>query len=392
MYFELNSEQQQIIQTADKLSKQFGPDYWYEKEENQEFPREFFDAAGQAGFFGFGIPEEYGGSGTGLTEQVLAFEALARGGGGLAPIACFLFGLLFGASSLLKFGSEEQKKKNLPRIASGEIITCLGLTEPNAGTDTLNISTFARKEGDEYLITGQKIFISLFGEAQKMLLVTRTTKRDESLKKAYGISLFLVDLPNDAIQYTAIPKHGCNCYKTYELGIDNLRVSQECLLGEEGKGWYQLLEVLNPERIYGAVAAMGIGKLAIREAVEYANQRKVFDKFIGANQGIQFPLASAYAKLECAWLMTLNAAALYDRGEAPKKVGDATSMAKYAAVEAGIEAVYHAMQTLGGYGYAREYHIERWWREIQLLRLAPITQQMTLNYIGKAILGLPKSY
>ncbi len=392
MCFELSSEQQQIIQTAKKVAERHGPDYWYEKEENHEFPQEFFDTMGEVGFFGLGVPEVYGGSGAGLTELIIAFEAMASGGGGLAPVAACLLGPIFGSSAILKLGTEEQKRKYLPDLISGKIRTCLGLTEPNAGSDTLNISTFARKDGDEYVISGQKVFISLYAESQKMLLVTRTTKREDAPKKAFGISLFFVDVPNDAIQYTPIPKHACNYFKTYELSIDNLRVPKECLLGDEGMGWYQVLEVLNPERIYGAVGAVGLGRLAIRTAAEYANERMVFGKPIGSNQGIQFPLASSYAKLECAWLMCLKAAALYDRGGSIKEVGDATSMAKYAAVEAGTEAVHNAMLTLGGYGFAKEYHIERWWREIQLVRLAPVTQHLALSYIGEFILGMPKSY
>ncbi len=392
MNFELSSEQQQIVGTAKKVAEKHGPDYWYQKEENHEFPQEFFDTMNEVGFFGLGVPEQYGGSGAGLTDLIIAFEAMASGGGGLAPVAACLLGPIFGCSAVLKLGSEEQKRKYLPGLISGKIRTCLGLTEPNAGSDTLNISTFARKEGDEYVISGQKVFISLYAEAQKMLLVTRTTKREDAPKKAFGITLFLVDIPNDAIRYTDIPKHAVNYFKTYELGIEDLRVPKECMLGDEGMGWYQVLEVLNPERIYGAVGAVGLGRLAIRTAVEYANQRMVFGKPIGSNQGIQFPLASSYAKLECAWLMCLKAAALYDQGGSIKEVGDATSIAKYAAVEAGTEAVHNAMLTLGGYGFAKEYHIERWWREIQLVRLAPVTQHLALSYIGEFILGMPKSY
>lgn len=392
MSFELTGDQRQIIRTASKIGEKYGPQYWYEKEENHEFPQEFLDAFAEAGFIGLGVPEEYGGIGAGLTDQVLAFETMASSGGGLGPIAACLLGAIFGCSAVVKLGTEEQKAKYLPDMIGGNKLTCLGLTEPNAGSDTLNITTFARKDGDEYVISGQKIFISLYAQAQQMLLITRTTKKEDAPKRAFGITLFLVDLPNDAIEYTSIPKHAVNYFKTYELGIDNLRVPASCMLGDENMGWYQILEVLNPERIYGAVGAVGIGRLAIRKAIEYANQREVFGKIISSNQAIQHPFASAYAKLECAWLMTLNAADIYDRGGSTKEVGDATTMAKYAAVEAGVEAVHHAMLTLGGYGFAKEYHIERWWREIQLVRLAPVTQHLTLNYIGQHILGMPKSY
>lgn len=392
MDFELNVEQKMIAQSAREIAKDFGPEYWYEKEENHQFPKEFYDVLGKAGFLGLGIPDEYGGTGLGIAEGVIALEELTTNGGGGGPCVCFIPTTVFGAMSILNHGSKEQKEKYLRKIARGEMIVCLSLTEPDAGTNTLNIKTFASKDGDEYVINGNKIFTSFFEDASLMVLVARTTEKEKSPRKTEGLSLFLVDVPNGSIMHNAIPKHGVNYARTYELGIDNLRVSRECLLGEEGKGWYHILDTLNPERIFSATQAIGTGRLAIKTAVVYANKRKVFDSVIGAYQGIQFPLASAYAKLESAWLMTLKAATLFDQKESPKMVGDISDIAKYVSVEAGIEAVYHAMQTFGGYGYAKEYHIERWWREIQLLRLAPITQQMTLNYIGEHILGMPRSY
>jgi len=392
MDFEITSEQKQIIETARKISQKLGPDYWLEKEEKQEFPQEFFETFAQEGFLGMIVPEEYGGSGAGLTDLVLAFEAFASGGGGLGPFAACFIGPIFGCNAVLKMGTEEQKRKYLPDMIAGKTLTCLGLTEPNAGSDTLNIGTFARREGDEYVISGQKIFISLYEEGQKLLLVTRTTKVEDSPKRGYGITIFLADIPDDAIKFTAIPKHAANYTTTYELGIDNLRVPAENILGTENEGWYQLLKVLNPERIYGAVASIGIGRLAMRHAIEYGNQREVFGKMITSNQAIQHPYAAAHAKLECAWLMVLKAADTFDNGGSIKEVGDLTSMAKFAAVDAATEGVHHAMLSLGGYGFTKEYHIERWWRELQLQRLAPITQHLTLNYIGEHMLGMPKSY
>lgn len=392
MDFNFTAEQEMIAQTARRIAKKFGPEYWYEKEENRQLGREFYEEMARAGFLGFGIPEKYGGNGLGLTEAVIAIEELCSNGGGLAPALYYLIGVIFGGMSVIKHGNEEQKEKYLPRLARGEMMVSLGLTEPDAGTDTLSIRTFARRDGDDYVINGSKIFISGVEDAGAMVLVTRTTRKEDTPKKSWGLSLFVIDLPQEAIMHTEIPKHGINYAKTYELGIDGLRVPKSCLLGEEGKGWHHILDTLNPERIIAAAGATGTARLAIGKAVEYASQRKVFDRFIGAHQGVQFPLASAFAKIECARLATLKAAALYDRGELSKEVGDVANIAKYAAVEAGIEAVYHAMQTFGGYGFAREYHVERWWREIQLMRLAPVTQQMTLNYIGEHILGLPKSY
>ena len=392
MDFELNEEQKMIVDTAGKIAKIFGPDYWLEKEEEHAFPGDFIAEVGQAGFLGLGIPEEYGGSGLGLTEAALAFETLGSKGGGAAPALVYLLASIFGGLSVLNHGSQEQKEKYLPRIASGELVVSLGLTEPDAGTNTLNTRTFARKDGDEYVINGNKVFISGVEDAGAIVLVTRTTKKEEAPKKTMGLSLFFVDLPQDAIHLTSIPKHGGDYFPTYELGIDDLRVPRSALLGQEGMGWYHVLDTLNPERIVTAVAGVGVGKAAIEKAVEYANQRKVFNTVIGAHQGLQFPLAAAFNKLECAWLATLKAAVQYDQRASQKKVGDISNMAKYAATEAAVEAVYHAMQTLGGYGYTKEYHIERWWREVQLLRLAPITQQMTLNYTAEHILGMPRSY
>ena len=392
MDFNFTREQKMIAESAREIGKKFGAEYWYEREENREFPREFYNALGDAEILGIGIPEEYGGTGMGITESSIAMEELCAAGGGIAPALCFLLGTVFGGMSILHHGNEEQKKKYLPEIATGRLLTSLGLTEPDAGTDTLNITTYAEKQGDEYVINGNKIFISGIEEAGIVVMVTRTTKKEDSAKSSQGLSLFIVDLPNDAIKHSSIPKMGINFAKTYELGIDNLRVPATALLGKEGKGWYHILDTLNPERILAAVGAIGCGRLAINTAAKYSNQRKVFGNPIGANQGVQFPLASAYAKLECAWLAVLKAAVLYDRQESPKLVGDISNMAKFAAVEAGVDAVYHAMQAHGGYGYAKEYHVERWFREIQLMRLAPISQQMTLNYIGEHILGMPKSY
>ena len=392
MDFELSKEQEMIAQSAREIAKKFGPDYWYDRENDQVFPTDFLEALGETGILGLGIPEEYGGSGMGLTEAVIAIEELGAGGGGLAPAICFVFFVVFGGMSILHHGSEEQKKKYLPKMAQGEIVTALGLTEPDAGTDTLNISTFAEEDGDEYVINGNKIFITGFEDAGVLILVARTTKKEDAVKKSQAISIFLVDLPNTAIKCNSIPKHGINYVKTYELGIHDLRVPKESLLGQKDFGWYHILATLNPERIMGATGAIGCAKSAINAAAKYAGQRVIFDKPIGTNQGIQHPLASAYAKVECAKLAVLKAAALYDRQADPKLIGDVSNMAKYAAVEAAMDATYSAMQTHGGYGYAKEYHVERWWREIQLLRLAPISQQMTLNYIGEHILGMPRSY
>jgi acyl-CoA dehydrogenase len=391
MDFDLSLEQQMMVDTAEQISARFGPEYWREKDEEGAYPADFIAEIGAQGFFGLPVPTAYGGMGLGLTELTLAMEALCRGGGGGGPALGYLFGLL-GNLSILHHGNDEQKSRYLPDMASGAKICAFALSEPDAGTNSLNITTFARREGDEFVISGGKWFITNIENSNLLLLVARTEKPVEGKSKAAGISLFLVDLPQAAITYTPIPKHGFNYYKSNTVFIEELRVHQSCLLGQEGRGFYSLLATLNPERVLIAAGAVGTARLALSKAVEYAKERKVFDAPIGSHQGVQHPLAAAHAKVEAAWLTVLKAVTLNDRDSTSKEAGAFANMAKFVAVEACIEACYHAMQTYGGAGYAREYHQERWWREAQLFRLAPITQQMTLNYLGQHVLGLPKSY
>ncbi len=391
MDFDLTLEQQMMVETAEQISARFDPEYWRDKDEKGEYPADFLAEIGAQGFFGLPVPEEQGGMGLGLTELAVAMEALCRGGGGGGPALGYLFGLL-GNLSILHHGNDEQKARYLPAMATGEKICAFGLSEPDAGTNSMNIKTFARREGDEFVINGGKWFITNIENSDALLLVARTEKPEEGKSKAAGISLFLVDLPADGISYTPIPKHGFNYYKSNTVFIEDLRVPESSLLGEEGRGFYSLLGTLNPERVLIAAAAVGTARLALSRAVQYANERSVFGAPIGSHQGVQHPLAGAHAKIEAAWLAVLKAATLNDRNPADKQAGDMANMAKYTAVEACIEGCYHAMQTYGGAGFAREYHQERWWREAQLFRLAPLTQQMTLNYIGEHVLGLPKSY
>jgi len=386
--FELTAEQKMVVDTAKDIGKDFGPEYWREKDKKHEFPEDFWRSLIEAGFTGIVVPEKCGGGGMGMFEMILAMETLASEGCGLAGEWFLCLSSVFGGLSIEKHGTEAQKEKYLPKIAKG-MEFCLGLTEPDAGTNTLNIKTAAVKEGSEYRVNGQKMFISGADRAKGMLLVTRTTPLEKAAKRTHGLSLFVVDLPNPAVEIIPIEKHGINYSKTFEMFISDLRVSQDCLVGELDKGWYLLLDTLNPERMSFSAVSCGIGSLAIKKAVDYAKERKVFDSPIGAHQGIQFPLADAKAKIEAARLLNYKAALLFDRG---LDCGAEANMAKVAAVDAGIEAVYNAMQTFGGYGYAVEYDVERWWREINLVRLAPITHQMALAFIGQHVLGLPKSY
>jgi len=388
MNFELATEQKMIVETAKEIAHDFGPEYWREKDKKHEFPEDFWKSLVEAGFTGIVVPERYGGGGMGMFEMLLAMETLVSEGCGLGGEWFLCLSAIFGGLSIVKHGSEAQKEKYLPQIAKG-MEFCLALTEADAGTNTLNIKTTAVLEGDVYRVNGQKMFISGADRARGMLLVTRTTPADKAQKRTLGLSLFLVDLPNSAVEVIPIEKHGINYSKTCEVYISDLRLPKENLLGEADKGWYLVLDTLNPERMSFSAAACGLGILAINKAVEYAKERKVFEAPIGAHQAIQFPLAEAKAKIEAARLLNYKAAWLYDQG---KECAAEANMAKVAAVDAGIAAVYHAMQTFGGYGYAVEYDVERWWREVNLIRLAPVTHQMALAFIGQHVLGLPKSY
>jgi len=392
MEFSFTEEQRLMAETARKIAKDFPPDYWYEKEEAGEFGAEFWKAISEAGFLGIIIPQEYGGVGLGVTELMLVIQELCENGCGIAGAWYICLTEVFGAMPIVKHGTPEQKEKFLPKIASGELEFCMALTEPNAGTNTFRTETFAKKEGDGYRINGTKMFISGADRAKGMLLITRTTRPEDAPKKTHGITLFLVDLPNDAVKVNPIPKHGINYSKTCEVVIEDLWVPESAVLGEVDKGWHFLLDVLDPERLVFTVASVGIGKLAINYAVNYGNQRKVFSQPISSYQALQHPIAEAYASLVSSELLAYKAGWLFDQGAHYREIGAVANMAKAVAVENATKAVYWAMQSLGGYGYAKEYHVERWWREINLVRLAPVTQQMALNYIAEHILGMPKSY
>ena len=387
MNFDLTPEQQLILDTAGQLGRKYGPDYWRRKDQNAEHPQEFLKELGELGFFGMHLPQRWGGSGAGITELALAMESLCGEGGGGGPALGFLFGIL-GANALLRHGSDAQRRRYLPGMARGEILASLAITEPNAGANTLNIETFAEKRGDRYLIQGAKWFTTSILETQICLLLART----ERSQGAKGMSLFILDLPAAGIHASPIRKHAFHYYRAYNVQLDGLEVPADNLLGTEGRGFQHMLSTLNHERLLVAAAALGTGRLALGAAVDYAKQRVVFQQPIGAHQGVQHPLAAAHAGLRAAWLSVLQAAVWHDADKPGAQVAEAANLAKYLAAEAAINACYHAMQTLGGAGFAAEYHIERWWREVQLYRLAPLTQQMSLNFIGEHALGLPKSY
>ncbi len=393
MDFNFTEEQKMIANTAKEIAKNFPPEYWREKDLKEEFGEEFYKAIGEAGFTGMVIPEKYGGAGKGVTELLIAMEELAANGCGMAGVWYLVITEDFGGISIIRHGTEAQKEKYLPGIASGDIEFCMGLTEPDAGTNTLNTRTRAQKVDDGWIINGNKTWISGADRARGMMLITRTTPKEKAPRKTFGLSLFLIDLPNPAVNVTTIPKHGINYSHSCDIGIDDLKVTEDALMPPLDGGWYSLLDTLNIERMSFTTAAIGIARLAMSKAIDYSKDRKIFgDTPIGSYQGLQFNLAEAYAGIEAAKLLNFKASTLYDNGASITEVGKIVNPAKVLAVESGIKAVYWAMQTFGGYGYAREYDVERWWREINLIRLAPVSQQMALSYVGEHILGMPRSY
>jgi acyl-CoA dehydrogenase len=393
MDFSFTEEQKMIANSAREIAEDFPPEYWREKDSKEEFAAEFWKATGKAGINGLVIPEKYGGSGRGMTELLIAMEELCANGCGLGGMWYLVITEAMGAQCIARHGTEGQKQRFLPRIASGEILFCIAITEPDAGSNTLNTRTAARRLDDGWIINGSKTWITEASRAGGMAIIARTTPRERAPKKTFGLSIFLSDLPHPAIMVTPIPKHGINYSHSCEVGISDLKLPDGALMPPLDGGWQVLLSMLDPERMSFTTAAIGIAKLAMNKAIDYSKDRKVFgDVPIGSYQALQFNLAEAYAGIEAAKLLNFKASTLYDSGASIAEVGNVVNPAKFLAVESGFKAVYWAMQVFGGHGYARDNDVERWWREIQLIRLAPITQQMTLSYIGEHILGMPRSY
>lgn len=388
MDFAPTEDQETIRKAVRELASKFDDQYWMEKDLNHEFPTEFYNAFAEGGWLGLTIPEEFGGHGMGITEASILLEEIAATGAGMNG-ASSLHMSMFGMHPVIVHGSQEMKERDLPRITAGDLHVCFGVTEPGAGLDTTKITTFARRDGDHYVVNGRKVWISKALESEKILLLTRTTKFEDSPKKTDGLTLFFTKLDRDAVDIRPIRKMGRNAVSSNELFIDELRIPVEDRIGEEGKGFKYILDGLNPERIFIAAEALGIGRAALRRATQYANEREVFGRPIGMNQGIQFPLADALAQLDAAELILRKASWLYDRGE---PCGKEANMAKYLCADAGFKAADRALQTHGGMGYAEEYHVARYFREARLTRIAPISQEMILNYLGEHVLKLPRSY
>lgn len=388
MDFDLTPSQKEIVSQVRALCKNFPDEYWRERDAQATFPHEFFNAIAKAGYLGVAIPEAYGGSGLGITEAALVLREVAASGAAMAGASAIHLSI-FGVNPLVFHGSEEQKRRHLPKVISGEVHVAFAVTEPDAGNDITHISTAARCEGDYYLINGRKVFTTKAKEASKMLLLTRTTPFEKAARKTDGMSLFFADLDPTAVEVRELHKLGRAAVDTNMLFIDNLRVSADDLVGQEGRGFHCLLDGLNPERILVAAEAIGMGRAALNKAVRYAAERVVFGRPIGKNQSIAHPLADAYAKLEVAELMMFKAAWLYDHAQ---PCGAEAAIAKFCAAEAGFEACDRAVQTHGGYGYIREYDVERYFRECRLTKLAPLSQEMALNFVSEHVLGLPRSY
>jgi acyl-CoA dehydrogenase len=392
MNFELTEDQQLIRKSVAELASKFDDQYWMEKDQGHEFPQEFYDAIASGGWLGMTIPEEYGGHGLGITEATILAEEVARSGGAMNAASAIHLSI-FGMQPVVVFGSDEMKAATLPRIVNGDLHVCFGVTEPGAGLDTSRITTFAKRghdhAGDHYVVNGRKVWISKALESEKILLLTRTTPYDEVTKKTDGLSLFLTDLDRAHVDIRPIKKMGRNAVSSNELFIDDLRVPVEDRIGEEGQGFSYILHGLNPERMLIAAEALGIGRVALDRAVKYARERVVFDRPIGMNQGIQFPLADSLARLDAAELILRKATWLYDNG---KPCAREANMAKYLCADAGFSAADRALQTHGGMGYSEEYNISRFFRESRLMKIAPVSQEMILNYLGSHVLGLPRSY
>jgi len=373
---------------VEKICARFDADYWLERDSDGKFPEEFYRAVAAGGWLGVCIPQAHGGSGLGVTEAAMMMQAIAQSGAGLCGASAVHMNI-FGLNPVVVFGSEEQKRRMLPPIAAGKEKACFAVTEPNAGLETAKIQTRAERRGDVYVIKGAKIWISTAQVADKMLVLARTAPIAAGRKPTEGLSLFYTALDRRHVQVREIAKMGRNAVDSNELFIDGLEAPAEDLIGEEGRGFDYLLHGLNPERILVAAEAIGLGRAALARASAYAKERVVFGRPIGKNQAIQHPLAQCWMELEAADLMMLKAAWQYDHGLA---CGPAANAAKYLAAEAGYKACQTAIATHGGYGYAKEYHVERYLREIMIAKLAPVSPQLILCFIAEKVLGLPKSY
>jgi len=390
MDFRLNDEQRMMIDTARQIGESFGLEYWRKQDAEKAFPKEYWKAVCDAGLCGVALPEEHGGSGLGMMEMSLIVEALSATGGGSTVGQLFMINPIFGGVSISRFGNERMKKELLPKIVSGEINCCMALTEPDAGTNTLEIKTFATADGDGWRLNGRKIWITGVESADKMLVVARTKKLQDSRSRTDGLTMFMIDVKREGLSHTPIDKLGTCTLDSSSVFFDDVRVEPDELIGTLHGGWRELLDVLNTERMVTTAGLVGTGELAIKLAVDYANDRKVFgDRPISSYQGLQFPLAQCHVEVESARLLNYKAATNFDM-DLP--YSNEANAAKLIAAQAVARATERAMQTMGGMGYAKEFHVERLWRDCRLFRFAPVSEEMVLNYVATHELKMPKGY
>ena len=376
-----------VRQATRELARKFDNDYWLDKDRKHEYPWDFIKAFAAGGWLGAMIPEEYGGIGLGLQEAAVMMQEISASGAGMSGGSAIHF-YVFPPAPIVRYGSEEMKQKYLPQLASGDMLTAFAITEPTAGVDTSRIKTKATKVDGGWVINGQKVFITNAKNAHRMVLLARTSPREDD-KPLRGMTIFFAEMDPKHVTIREIDKLGRAAIDTNEVFIDNLFVADEDVVGEVGKGFYYILDGLNPERIVVAMEGIGLGRAALELGVEYAKSRVVFERPIGQNQAVAHPLADSWIRLEAAERMAMHAAKLFDEQQ---ECGHEAAAAKYLGAEAGFQACDRAFSTLGGYAYAKEYHIERLWREVRLLRNAPFSQEMVCNYISQQVLGLPRSY
>jgi len=388
MDFEFSEDQIALRAAIEKLCAGFDAEYWLRKDADGGFPADFHQAFARDGWLGIAMPEQYGGAGLGITEAALMMHTVAASGAGMSG-ASALHMNIFGLNPVVVFGTDEQKQRWLPPLISGADKACFCVTEPNIGLNTTRLKTKAEKHGDHYVVSGQKIWISTAQVTNKMLLLARTAPLEQTGKPSQGLSLFYTDFDRQFVQAHEIPKMGRKAVDSNQVFIDGLKVPVADRIGEEGRGFEYILHGMNPERILIAAEAVGLGQVALKRAAEYAKERIVFDRPIGQNQAIQHPLAQRWIELEAASLLVFKAASLYDAG---KPCGAESNAAKYYAGEVGFKACETAVMTMGGMGYAKEFHVERYLREAFIPRIAPVSPHLILCFIAEKVLGMPKSY
>ena len=384
----LTEDQEAIRDAVVRACGPFDDDYWRQHDESAEFPEEFYHAMADGGWLGIAMPEAFGGSGLGVTEAAILMHTVAHERGAMSAASAIHMNI-FGPQAVVAFGTDEQKRRFLPDLIQGRKKACFGVTEPDSGLDTASLRTRAERSGNGWVVHGKKVWTSTAQLADKILLIARTTPKEECQRPSDGLSLFFTDLDRKYCDVRRIPKMGRAAVDSNEVFIDGLPIPADDLIGEAGKGFRYLLHSLNAERILVAAEAVAIGQQAVQRAARYARERIVFDRPIGMNQGIQHPLAECWMELEAAHLMTMHAAALYDSG---KDCAAYANAAKYLGAEAGFKACSTAIMTHGGMGYAKEFHVERLLREVLIARIAPVSPQMILNYVAERVLDLPRSY